>query len=349
MTTYTPPPTAPIARWLLSAADDARQAQRDWDSGGPALLPLGREFDAVKASADLVHAAVASTAPTDVCAALSALGGPVICDPGVWFYALVPVGTAGAWTGRTGAARGTGAWCAVPRLGSTAPEGRRPYWSVPPDGPGQLCDPEQVAALLQAGQERLETVERLETAHRALLDHLRTCAACSMEKDVRIIADDCETALASHQAQATHTALTDRAELMRRHLAVLMPMAEAQRGEYGSRDRAVVDGALRDAEQLLADAPQEDRVGTWVQLRALARVARVLADAHWPRRTSSDGQMCEAGVALRLTVRRARGAAAGLSPRTAARDGVGCRGARGGRHGGLLPLRPWRPPGGPSR
>ncbi|MFF5565344.1 DUF6415 family natural product biosynthesis protein [Streptomyces sp. NPDC012623] len=260
----------------------------------------------MKASADLVHAGVAGGVPSGVCGALSVLGGPVICDPGVWFYALVPVGTAGVWAGPPGVVLGAGVWCAVPSVGSTVPEGRRPYWSVPPESPGQLCDPERVAALLRAGRERLETVERLESAHRALLDHLQACSACSVEESVRGIAGDCDAALASHQARATHAVLTGRAELMRRHLTMLVAMTEARRGEYVERDRALVAGALRDAEQLLAAAPREDRVRTWVQLRALARVARVLADAHGRRLDRSAGVVCEAGAALRLVARRAR-------------------------------------------
>ncbi|MEV7422897.1 DUF6415 family natural product biosynthesis protein [Streptomyces sp. NPDC091212] len=295
-----------IACWLLSAAEEPDQAHHDWDGGIPALLPLGGAFDAVKVPAGLVHATVDSRSLSDAAAALSQLG-PVICEPHRWYYALVPVGTAAAWIDRQGVGLGSGTWCAVPRPDCTVPvdDRRRPYWAVPPDTPGRLCDPEALAALLQAGGERLEVVERRETAHRVLLDHMQTCTTCSMERNVAAIADDCDAALAPHQSTASHASLTDRANLMRRHLAVLIPIAEAQRGEYEGRDRALVPGALRDAEQLLAVAPQEDRIRAWVQLRALARVARILAQAHRPR-YNQPMSVCETGAALRLTVRMAR-------------------------------------------
>lgn len=301
-------PSESIARWLLSAAEDAHRAQHEWDGGSPALLPLGCVFDAVKAPVGLVHAAVGSRSPSYVSAALSQLSGPVICEPGRCYYVLVPVGTADAWIDRQGSGLGSGTWCAVPRPDCTVPveDRRRPYWAVPVDRPGQLCDPEVVAALLQVGHERLAALERRETVHRDLLDHMRACTTCAMERNVRVIADDCDAALASHQSTTSHSSLTDQADLMRRHLAALIPMAEARRGEYEGRDRVLVPGALRDAEQLLVVAPQEDRVRTWVQLRALARVARILADAHRPRHDQPTRTVCETGAALRLTARRAR-------------------------------------------
>ncbi|MFJ5226286.1 DUF6415 family natural product biosynthesis protein [Streptomyces sp. NPDC088400] len=296
----------PAERWLLSTVRDAQLAQDDWDSCRPALLRLGKKFDVVKMPARFVHAAVASATPVDVCAALSrTLCGPVICDPRIWYYALVPLGTAVTWTCRHGAARGAGTWCAVPRTDYTAPKGRRPYWAVPADTPFRLCDPEAVAVLLQTGHERLEATEQKKLAHRALLDHLETCSACTVETSLRAIADDCETALASHQSAASQAALTDRADLLRRHLTLLVSaVKEAGAGECA--DGARVAGAVRDAAQLLAAAPQEDRIGAWVQLRALARVTRILVDARHSRRNQPTPQSCETGTALRYAVRRAR-------------------------------------------
>lgn len=224
----------PAERWLLSTVRDAQLAQDDWDSCRPALLRLGKKFDVVKMPARFVHAAVASATPVDVCAALSrTLCGPVICDPRIWYYALVPLGTAVTWTCRHGAARGAGTWCAVPRTDYTAPKGRRPYWAVPADTPFRLCDPEAVAVLLQTGHERLEATEQKKLAHRALLDHLETCSACTVETSLRAIADDCETALASHQSAASQAALTDRGR------PAATPPDAAGVGGQGSRGRGV--------------------------------------------------------------------------------------------------------------
>ncbi|WP_030752878.1 hypothetical protein [Streptomyces sp. NRRL F-5135] len=84
----------PISRWLADVLSEPDTAWEDWDQGRPAILRTGVRFDAVRMHPDLVHAAVGHTSPEAVAAVLAvALTGPVICHPGVWYYALVPAQT----------------------------------------------------------------------------------------------------------------------------------------------------------------------------------------------------------------------------------------------------------------
>ncbi|MFJ2116462.1 MULTISPECIES: DUF6415 family natural product biosynthesis protein [unclassified Streptomyces] len=150
-----------------------------------------------------------------------------------------------------------------------------------------------MAAFLRTGCDRLEA--QGQTAYRDLLDHVDACPACRAGSNLRAIADDCDNALSGHLSTASHAALTDRAALLRRHLAMLVPMG------VHSTDEVRADQVLQDAAQLLAEAPPEDRMRAWVQMRALARVTRTLADVCRPR---GGGSICETGTALRRAARR---------------------------------------------
>ncbi|MFI6698329.1 hypothetical protein ACIBJC_05010 [Streptomyces sp. NPDC050509] len=169
---------AAIGRWLVKTAGNPEIARADWVGGRPAMLPLGVRFDAVKMPPPLVHAATVSTVPTQVCAALAdLLGGPVVCHPGVWYYALVPAGTTETWHSPYAVVLGRGAWLGTPRPDRTTPGPTLPYWAVPPERSGRLCAPDAVADLLRAGAKHLEPPGHAEL-YRARLDHLEACASC---------------------------------------------------------------------------------------------------------------------------------------------------------------------------
>ncbi|MFE2600094.1 hypothetical protein ACFXCZ_27005 [Streptomyces sp. NPDC059396] len=147
-----------ISRWLMSSSQVPSIARADWAYGRPALLRTGEIFDAVKMPKDLVHAAVASSDPADVSAALAeALEGPVICQPGTSYYALVPAGTCETWRSPLAVVRGKGGWLGIPREDHTGPGHVATYWTVPVSQVDGLCSPDAVADLLATGRDRLES------------------------------------------------------------------------------------------------------------------------------------------------------------------------------------------------
>ncbi|MFK8908220.1 hypothetical protein [Streptomyces sp. YS-3] len=90
-----------ITAWLASAHSVPAQARQEFDVG-IALVPTGEKFDAIRLSAQVVHAAANSEDPDAVAAFLAQAleGGAVIHDAygvGVWYYALVPPGTHATW------------------------------------------------------------------------------------------------------------------------------------------------------------------------------------------------------------------------------------------------------------
>ncbi|MFE7135906.1 hypothetical protein ACFVIM_34150 [Streptomyces sp. NPDC057638] len=147
------PPAEACADWLASAHDRPITVWDAWYEG-PAILPLGRLFDAIRITADTVHAAADATTHGGVTDLLSRLHGPVISDP--WrnrYYALVPPQTTETW--RTGYAQclGRGAWLGVPVPALDTQHG--PHWRVQMPWPGALCQPRDVADLVQVGHLRL--------------------------------------------------------------------------------------------------------------------------------------------------------------------------------------------------
>ncbi|MFJ7998286.1 hypothetical protein ACIQ7D_14220 [Streptomyces sp. NPDC096310] len=86
-----------------------------------------------------MHAPTASTVPAQVCDTLATLAdGPVVCHPGIWFYALVPAGTTETWRSPDAVVLGRGVWLGVPRLDSTLPVPPLPYWAVPRGRPASF-------------------------------------------------------------------------------------------------------------------------------------------------------------------------------------------------------------------
>ncbi|HEX5567777.1 MAG TPA: hypothetical protein VFY14_12760 [Streptomyces sp.] len=145
--------------WLLSAVRDRQAARADWAESGVALIPCGTLFSAIRLPADLVHAAAGTTETSAVNAYLrEALHGPVFANRHAdLYYSLTPASTARHWAdpGAEGvAALGKGAFLGVPHPSLTRPEPGRPYWPVPMDSPGVLCDTDAVVQLITEGHTR---------------------------------------------------------------------------------------------------------------------------------------------------------------------------------------------------
>ncbi|MFD9562609.1 hypothetical protein [Streptomyces sp. NPDC059994] len=146
-----------ITDWLASAHGVPAQARREFDVG-IALVPTGTKFDAIRLPADLVHAAAGSKDPDAVAVFLAEVleDGAVIHDAygvGVWYYALVPLGTHAAWLVPGVECLEPGTWLGVPRVDLTARPG--PYWALPPSTVGSVCSARGVADLAALGQARL--------------------------------------------------------------------------------------------------------------------------------------------------------------------------------------------------
>ncbi|MEO3976377.1 hypothetical protein [Streptomyces sp. CAU 1734] len=151
MTTIT---DSAMGEWLAESLADPRVAWGEWRSGSFAMLPAGVRFDAVRISGELVHAVVGDSVHDGVAAWLTGgLAGPVICDTGHWYYALLPPGSTGMWPSGLVRRLGRGAWVGVPRPDLTGHTGL--HWCVPMTYPAVLCDTGAVSALIERGHGRL--------------------------------------------------------------------------------------------------------------------------------------------------------------------------------------------------
>jgi len=148
----------PITDWLAHAHPSPEQARAEWSSHGVALLPLGERFASVRMPRDVVHAAVGSEDPGRVATILSAwLGGPVIYDhraTGPTYYALIQwhAGLAWEYDDTAPCLRGD-TYMGVPRIDRRQPP--RTHWVVAPRHEGDLCKPQAVRDLLEAGRQQL--------------------------------------------------------------------------------------------------------------------------------------------------------------------------------------------------
>ncbi|MFF0133709.1 hypothetical protein ACFYTG_50115 [Streptomyces mirabilis] len=147
-----------IEAWLLLAAPDAAKARREWETQGAAILRCGQLFTAVRIPGTIVRAAADKDDAAGVDAFLAQVfaGGPVFTDAGLnRYYALVQGGAAYDWhvPGTECLPRGIG--LGVPAVGLMQYEPGVPYWASPMDGPGELCDEDQVADLVMTGWRRL--------------------------------------------------------------------------------------------------------------------------------------------------------------------------------------------------
>ncbi|MFE1521094.1 DUF6415 family natural product biosynthesis protein [[Kitasatospora] papulosa] len=82
-------------------------------------------------------------------------GGAIIADGyAARYYALVPASTGRWWHVPDTVCLGSGSYLGVPRPGIEGLDDARSYWSVPMEGPGALCSPTEIQALMRFGQER---------------------------------------------------------------------------------------------------------------------------------------------------------------------------------------------------
>ncbi|MCT9081451.1 hypothetical protein [Streptomyces fulvoviolaceus] len=147
-----------ISEWLAKAHPVPKQARAEWANQGVALLPLGQRFAAVRLSGALVHAALNSDEPRVVAETLSErLRGPVIHDnrtTGPTYYALIQWHAGLVWNyNRSAPCLRDDTYLGVPRIDRREPPGT--YWVVPPSYEGNLCRPQAVRELVDAGHRQL--------------------------------------------------------------------------------------------------------------------------------------------------------------------------------------------------
>ncbi|PBC98703.1 hypothetical protein BX281_6784 [Streptomyces sp. Ag82_O1-15] len=147
-----------ITEWLARTHPVPEQARAEWSNQGVALLPLGRWFAAVRLTGALVHAALDSDDPGVVTEGLSArLRGPVIHDhrtTGQTYYALIQWHAGLVWDyNRSAPCLRDDTYLGVPRIDRREPPGT--YWVVPPRYDGNLCKPQAVRDLVDAGYRQL--------------------------------------------------------------------------------------------------------------------------------------------------------------------------------------------------
>ena len=148
----------PVARWLLSAAPDVRQAEWEWAEDGLTFLRCGTTFTVIRIPGLLVRAAAGTSEPAEVdhYLAQALTGGPVIVAHALkFYYALVPPSTGLHWKDRDGVCLAWGTWLGVPPVTRTTCNVTEGYWAVPVKAPGDLCDLDAVNALMAHGRERL--------------------------------------------------------------------------------------------------------------------------------------------------------------------------------------------------
>ncbi|MEU5036136.1 hypothetical protein AB0G48_18545 [Streptomyces rubiginosohelvolus] len=142
--------------WLLGAAPSLQEARATWEESGSAWLRPGVLFGAVVVRAGVVHAALGMDSPIG-CAPLFDVGGPVFySDEGFGregaYTALVPASVALVWSVNGSLPHHRRALLEVPAPQVMMPErAGRPWWVVPLDGPGLLCDPDLLADLVKQG------------------------------------------------------------------------------------------------------------------------------------------------------------------------------------------------------
>ncbi|MFE3020869.1 ATP-binding protein [Streptomyces sp. NPDC059256] len=146
-------------RWILAAGPSEPQASREWQEVGAAWLRPGELFGAITVPADLVHAAIGLAEPPKCAAPLAELleGGPVFFTQagfgrGPSYTALVPAAAGMRWAMVGTMAHPHRALLHVPAPDVQEHRDEGPWWVVPPSGPGVLCPPHRLTALVTVGQ-----------------------------------------------------------------------------------------------------------------------------------------------------------------------------------------------------
>jgi hypothetical protein len=148
---------AAAATWLLMAADDVSTARAEWVNSGSALLKCGTLFSAVVLPAWLVHAAAGTADPEKVSGYLteSLEGGGVFYEEAVRrYYALTPPSVEVDWDAENTAVLGKYAAVLVPSPALYVAGAGSAYWSVPMNGPADLCQAGRLAMVADIGRAR---------------------------------------------------------------------------------------------------------------------------------------------------------------------------------------------------
>lgn len=138
------------AAWLVEREDERMAAWAEWKKGGPALIQLGRQFDAIRLPATAIQGVTETAERESLEWALldHGINSAVIVDSTRrWLYTLVPPGTV------THSTHGLEVLSRDTCLGVPPPhysDGPGTYWLMaPPDSEDMLCDPATVRALLE--------------------------------------------------------------------------------------------------------------------------------------------------------------------------------------------------------
>ena len=124
------------AGWLAHSHPRPAEVYRDWNDRNASMLPAGTRWDAIK----LLSNKVAADYVLELLQQLG-LEGPLSHDPmSGAFYVLVPLGSAASWNRQGTEVLSSGSYLVTPPPDRTQPPG--PYWLIPPDGDGQLTDPD---------------------------------------------------------------------------------------------------------------------------------------------------------------------------------------------------------------
>ncbi|MFD9789454.1 DUF6415 family natural product biosynthesis protein [Streptomyces sp. NPDC059070] len=257
--------TTAITDWLASAHPAPPAARGEWMIGGLAMLPTGRAFDTVRISAAIVHAAAQSGDSDTVAAYLGHMAdGPVIhdaYDAGVWYYALVPLGTcahhdtpdAQLLTPET-------TWLGVPALHRTARPGA--YWICPPRRREDYCVPAGVDGVIRLGRRRAAEPRGV---------------AVPVRPDLDRIAHECGRLLDGTPARADTLSLDDaavRTLRCRGYLMVLLPALQNIEARLSpddpSRSRLLL-GVTEAHRQLGLDSESENLSTQYAHAQRLAR------------------------------------------------------------------------------
>ncbi|MFF7021663.1 hypothetical protein ACFY97_11675 [Streptomyces klenkii] len=138
--------------WLAAGERHPQGVREAWSRGAPAMLRTGLFFDAVRLSAEVVHARAGGGDRDAVERVFREAGvecGVIVNPARRWYYVLVPCGTAASWDESGTEALGTACFLGVPAPGRGGPPGA--HWLLgPPLGAEGLCGPGAVKAVAVA-------------------------------------------------------------------------------------------------------------------------------------------------------------------------------------------------------
>lgn len=155
---------AAVGTWLLMAAQDVSLARAEWINDGGALLQCGTQFAAVCLPGWIVHAAAGTNDPVKVSGffAEALEGGGIFYEARQRrYYALTPASAEKDWQVQSTVIFGRHASLVVPSPALAVPGEGLMYWSLPMNGPGDLCMAGDLAMVADIGRARAAEREAL--------------------------------------------------------------------------------------------------------------------------------------------------------------------------------------------